>query len=282
MDQLVINPVTRATLERVTSSLPHALILHGKSGVGSGAIARHLAEQTGNVLDVIYPKKRQPNGSYDIDTENGTIIIDDIRTLYERTRSKFTSPQIVIIDFSGRSMSAGAQNAFLKLLEEPQQNVYFILAVQDLTQLLPTVVSRCQKIEIQPITKQQTDDLLATLNVTDPTKKARISFIANGLPAEIIKLATDDAHYDARIKTVQDARMILEGDSYSRLRIIQGYKDKRPVALQLLDDMIHQLQLSTMKSPNPATISQLDDLITAYERIKANGNIQLNLASVLL
>lgn len=282
MSELVLHPTTQARLEHVARNMPHALMLHGKSGAGTGSIARELASKIGTILDTIYPKKRQPSGSYEVDLTSGTIIIDDIRSLYERTRSKFTTPQVVVIDFSGRVMSPGAQNAFLKLLEEPQQNIYFILAVQDLTQILPTVMSRCQKIEILPITDAQTEALLDSLDITDPTKKSRIAFIAPGQPAEITKLATDDAYYEARIKTVQDARTILGADSYTRLTIIQSYKDKRPVALQLIDDMIRQLQLTAMKSPSPAILEQLDSLVSAHERIKANGNIQLTLASVLL
>lgn len=282
LDDLLIDDTTRARLDVVTSDMPQALILHGKRGVGLSTIAQAMATQCGTLLDILYPKKRAPNGSYTVDTVAGTVIIDHIRALYERTRSKFTSPHIIIIDLSGRPMSPGAQNAFLKLLEEPQSYINFIIVTHDMTTLLPTVVSRCQRVDVVPISQAQTTSLLDSLGVTNATKRARMLFIAAGLPAEITRLATNDTYYDERVKTVQDARAILEGDAYVRLTIIQSYRDKRAGALQLIDDMTHQLALSLQKSPTPTIVTQLDSLTEAYERIRGNGAIQLTLAKVLL
>lgn len=124
--------------------------------------------------------------------------------------------------------------------------------------------------------------LLDSIEGSDMTKHARILFIAEGLPAEIKRLCTDEAYYNARVKTIQDARTLLEGDSYTRLKTIQLYKDKRSLTLQLLDDVIHQLQLSVSKTVQPVTLRQLDLFTRAYDKIQANGNIQLNLAKVLL
>lgn len=282
LDGLVIHPTTRQLIEKTAKSMPHALIIHGQKGSGESAIALALAQSVGSLLETVLPKKRQTNGTYSVDRESGTIIIEDVRALYEKTRSKFTTPQVVVIDFSGRPMSTGAQNAFLKLLEEPQSQIHFILAVSDMSTLLPTIVSRCQRIDVLPTTTDQTQTQLDKLGVSDPTKRARISFIASGRPAEINRLVTDEEYYDSRVKTIQDARAILEGDSYTRMKIVQTYKDKRHVALQLIDDMIAQLKLSLQKTPSPSTIEQLDALLGAYDHIRGNGNIALALAKVLL
>ncbi len=282
MDELLLHEASRALLQKNIKQLPHGLLIVGKRGVGVGTIASTVARSVGVVLETVLPKKRQASGSYAVDIENGSIIIDDIRGLYERTRSKFTSPQVVIIDFSGRTMSHAAQNAFLKLLEEPQDQVYFILASNDVSSLLPTVVSRCQRIDILPITRIQSETLLDSLSIVDATKRARILFIADGHPAEIKRLAGNDIYYEARVKTIQDARTILEGDSYARLKLVQSYKDKRVLSLLLLDDSIRQLQLSLANSVQPATLKQIDAFIDAHEKIRSNGNIQLNLAKVLL
>ncbi len=282
LDDLTIHPRTRSLIQQSILHPSHAVLLHGKAGTGVGSIAAAMANVYGSRLETVFPKKRQPNGSYEVDEKKGTIIIDDIRQLYDRTRSKFTTPHVVVIDFSGRSMSPGAQNAFLKLLEEPQPMVRFILAVHDMTTVLPTVISRCQKIEVLPATDKQSAALLDTLAVTDPTKRARISFIAQGLAAEITRLATDETYYEARIKTVQDARALLSGDSYSRLVLIQSYKNNREDALQLIDDMAQQLLVSLRKNTARTAIKQLDALIATREHIRGNGNIPLALANVLL
>ena len=63
-------------------------------------------------------------------------------------------------------------------------------------------------------------------------------FIASGLPAEVTRLATDETYYSQRVQTVQDAKSALEGTSYRKLLIARKYKDQRPLALQLVDDML--------------------------------------------
>ncbi|MCG8565179.1 MAG: DNA polymerase III subunit delta', partial [Desulfobacterales bacterium] len=70
-------------------------------------------------------------------------------------------------------MNVQAQNALLKLLEEPPENTFFILLAQDLSGLLDTILSRCRKIRFKPITGQAlVDHLVGNLNV--PAQRAAI------------------------------------------------------------------------------------------------------------
>ena len=281
MNDITLHPATAKQLERIAKNPPQALIINGKKGIGTTDVALFIAAKLTAVIQTITPKKRigtQPVEDYD----NGAIIIDDIRDLYEQTRSKLTEPRVFIFDFGDRTMTHGAQNAFLKLLEEPQPKIHFILATHHPDALLPTILSRCQRIDLRPITTEQTSRLLDQLAVTDSTKRARIEFIATGLPAELRRLAADQAYYEQRVETVQHARAIIEGTPYARLLIIRKYKDQRPQALQLIDDVLLQLQRSLTRSYDKRLIDQIDALVAAYEKIKANGNIQLQLTSVLL
>jgi hypothetical protein len=283
MTKLTINAASQRLIELTIQQLPNALVISGQSGVGVTAIAKHIAKSVGSPELIITPKKRLQNGAKLVeDFENGSIVIEDIRQLYTQTRSKFVSPQVFIIDFANRQMTLQAQNAFLKLLEEPQANIYFILATHHPEQLLPTVLSRSQRIDIAPLSSTQTTEFLDSLQINDSTRRTRIEFIAKGLPAEMYRLAKNDEYYQDRITTVQDARTILEGSSYQRMLTIRQYKDQRVKALLLIDDIMQQLTLAIKRSPQPAVIAQIDSLVSAYERIQANGNIQLQLTKVLL
>ncbi len=86
--------------------------------------------------------------------------IDEVREL-ERT---IALGQSVIIT-NAQNLSAEAQNAFLKTLEEPQANIVLLAENED--QLLPTVVSRCIVIDL-PIesVNLNVSDLLNTLRQT--------------------------------------------------------------------------------------------------------------------
>jgi DNA polymerase-3 subunit delta' len=61
--------------------------------------------------------------------------------------------KIVIVDEAHR-MSSGAQNAFLKTLEEPPPNSVIILITSNPDSLLPTIRSRCQLIRFSPLPEQ--------------------------------------------------------------------------------------------------------------------------------
>lgn len=60
------------------------------------------------------------------------------------------------------TMRKESANAFLKLLEEPSDNVMFILTATKSDQLLPTIVSRCQHIRLAPLTQEEITNGLVT------------------------------------------------------------------------------------------------------------------------
>jgi DNA polymerase III subunit gamma/tau len=78
--------------------------------------------------------------------------IDDIRDLRERVRyapAQLRS-KVYIID-EAHQITGAAANAFLKTLEEPPAHTRFILATTDPEQLLPTIVSRCQRFDFRRV-----------------------------------------------------------------------------------------------------------------------------------
>lgn len=61
----------------------------------------------------------------------------------------------VIVLTNVDTMRKEAANAFLKLLEEPSGNILFILTASKPDQLLPTIISRCQQIRLNPLTTEE-------------------------------------------------------------------------------------------------------------------------------
>lgn len=78
--------------------------------------------------------------------------IDDIRDLRERVKYAPTQLQtkFYIID-EAHQITGAAANAFLKTLEEPPPHTKFVLATTDPEELLPTIVSRCQRFDFRRI-----------------------------------------------------------------------------------------------------------------------------------
>lgn len=272
MNTPIMHPSSHAQLTLMLRDLPGAVLLTGETGVGLATIAAYIADQIAAPMITVLPEKDEK-----VDIDKGTIGVDSIRRLYDQTRSKQTGHLVVLVDYAER-MGVQAQNAFLKLLEEPREGIHFILATHTPDSLLPTVHSRAQQIVIQPITRSQTEALIESLGVTAATKRTQLLYMADGLPAELTRLVGDSDYFDARSQIVRDAREFLSGTTYARLRVAHRYSDSRDKALLLLSDSLSILKRTIQQKPDARHLGQIDALLDCYKQIKANGHIKLNLA----
>ena len=84
------------------------------------------------------------------------LLVADSEKIVEESFVKPTSSskKIFIISSIDNSMES-AQNKLLKTLEQPPQNVYFLLTSSQVEKVLPTVRSRCNKIALQKLSNKQ-------------------------------------------------------------------------------------------------------------------------------
>jgi DNA polymerase-3 subunit delta' len=248
----------------------------GPVGVGLGTIVRYIAGSIVKTVEVVLPEKDEK-----VDLEKGVISVESIRRLYTQTRSVHIGKQVIVIDYAER-MGHQAQNAFLKLLEEPAEGVYFIIATHSPTTLLPTILSRCRQVVLRPLTHAQSEVFLDQLDVKGEKKRTQLLFMADGLPAELTRLSSDEAYFESRSSIVRDAREILQSTVYQKLKVINTYKDDREAALRLLDVVSNILERSIRQKPQDTLIRQIDALLYARQQIQANGNIRLCLARLVV
>ncbi len=99
--------------------------------------------------------------------ENRNILIDDIRRLQEELALKAFSdrPRVAVVVPADR-MTVQAANALLKTLEEPPPATHLLLVSHRLSQLPPTIVSRCQKIPFSPLPADEVAAILRDLPET--------------------------------------------------------------------------------------------------------------------
>lgn len=268
---LYSNETSREHLEAAMKAGAHALLLSGPEGVGLMTIAQQYADVSGAIVSLVLPGKDEK-----IDLEKGTITIASVRRLYEQTRTVEPKGRIVIIDYVER-MAPAAQNAFLKLLEEPVEGTRFMLLSHQPQQLLPTIHSRVQHIVLRPITKEASNALLDELLVTDATKRTQLLFIAEGLPAALKRLVQDDELFKTRAETVKDARTFVTGTPYDRLLVAKKYKDTRPGALLLVEDALRMLQRTLEAKSDANALHMLTRLENVHKRLSEQGNIRLQL-----
>jgi DNA polymerase-3 subunit delta' len=74
--------------------------------------------------------------------------IDDTRSLNNLIRLSFNEPTLIVCQ-NIHEAGEEALNAFLKNLEEPQANIYFVLTAPSIRKVLPTIVSRCEVVRVK-------------------------------------------------------------------------------------------------------------------------------------
>lgn len=73
--------------------------------------------------------------------------IEDVKSLSNLIRLSFDEPTLVVSQ-NIHQATEEALNAFLKNLEEPQENIYFAFTSPSVSKVLPTIVSRCQVVMV--------------------------------------------------------------------------------------------------------------------------------------
>jgi DNA polymerase-3 subunit delta' len=179
-------------------------------------------------------------------------------------------------------MAPAAQNAFLKLLEEPTEGTRFLILTHQPELMLPTVMSRSQQIDLRPITPAQSNELLDMLKVTDATKRAQLLFIAEGLPAELTRLVQDEATFTSRATLVKDARGLVTGSAYERLLLAKKYKDSRADALTLIEDALKLLKRTIATNGDAASLRMMTRFEVIHKRLSEQGNVRLQLSATVL
>lgn len=271
MSNIYLQPSVKKQLKSIVDLSPQSILLFGKSGVGLNTAAQELALRMTSKASVM---TINPD-------EKGSIKIKTIRELYSHTRTKHSEKLAIIID-DADTMLQPAQNALLKLLEEPPEHVVFILTAHTPQILLPTIRSRVQSLEILPISSKQTDTLLDDLEVKDATKRSQIKFMAGSLPAEINRLSGDNEYFEARVSSIREARKFIKGSSYDKL--VTSYKigNDREKAMSLLRDAAHITEVSIKQKPSANLAELLSKIVLTQEKLLADGNIRSQLLRLVI
>ncbi|HEX4662377.1 MAG TPA: hypothetical protein VH144_02055 [Candidatus Saccharimonadales bacterium] len=265
----ILHPATALGLANFAAHPAQAALVHGTEGIGLDTIGLYAAQQLtkdGGTITHIIP-------------DSTTITIEQIRELYVTTRSKAASRRVIVIHEAG-SMQAPAQNAFLKLLEEPTQQTYFVLLTHSLDALLPTIRSRVQQIELLPISDIAAQKLL-TQHSIDAALGRQILFIAPGLPAEIVRLATDENYRNQQFALATIAKQLISSALFDRLALIQKLSSDRQQTLHALQLAARMLSFQLLRQPSREVAQQLDRLQIALAAIRQNGSLKAQLLRLL-
>ena len=174
--QLVGQEVIATTLRQAVEQgkISHAYLFSGPRGTGKTSVAKIFAkamncpnQKGGEPCNDCYICEAITNGSLedvieiDAASNNG---VDEIRDIRDKsTYAPSLAPHKVYIIDEVHMLSTGAFNALLKTLEEPTENVVFILATTELHKIPATILSRVQRFEFKSIKTPAIQDHLKTV-----------------------------------------------------------------------------------------------------------------------
>lgn len=175
------NEPLKAYLQKaiLENRLPQTLLFLGPCGVGKKLFAKAVAEKllaSPNSPDLHILTPEGKSGLYAIDT---------LREMIDQEHAApFQAPGKVFILEDADRMQPASANVLLKTLEEPTSDTTFILLSSNISEMLPTILSRCTVLSFQPLGRTLIETLLQAKGLSP-----RYALLAHGSAGKAFELA---------------------------------------------------------------------------------------------
>jgi DNA polymerase III subunit delta' len=214
--------------------LHHAWLVAGPAGIGKATLAYRMARHV-----LARPEERDParkslavppetssarqiaqlahpgllvlRRPYDLSRKRllSVISVDEVRKLraFLGHTAEAGGWRVVIVD-SADELNPNAANALLKSLEEPPPRALFLLVTAQPSGLLPTVRSRCRRLDLQPLDRESlrraVDAAMTAADIKPPSagKWLQLERLADGSVRAALQLATGGIELNERIEQI--------------------------------------------------------------------------------
>lgn len=253
------------------NKISHAYLLCGPRGTGKTTTARIIAKS----LNCAKGPTLEPCGECPscLDISNSTPIdvieidaasnrkVEDARNILEKIQFVPVNGRfkIYIID-EVHMLTTEAFNTLLKTLEEPPENVIFILATTEPHKVLDTIISRCQRFDFRRIT---TEDIVSRLKYISQQEKINIS---------------EDALYTIARSSQGGMR-----DSLALLDQISVLDAGKEISSQDVNEMLGRLSFEVLFELSSAVLnSETQNALVLLDKIYNKGNEPFQIVSNLI
>ena len=283
MAELLLNKSTHRQVKTILKSPPHALMICGPAGSGKTALADMLsAELLGTAADKLsgqpyFSRIQKPADKQEIPIEAIREVIKQLKL--KPVIGNQAVKRVVLIE-DAHLMSAEAQNALLKAIEEPPPATMFILSCLSETAVLPTIASRTQKLKLGPVSL---DDAKNYFGKDYDLKSIDSAWSLSGGSAGLMSaLLSQDSQHQLK-SAVEEAKQLLRLERYERLLYLDKLtSDKRHLAdiLEALARILAVLHRSAINSGNHKVAKRL--IIARQQVDKALLGLEVNASPRLI
>ena len=223
-----------------------------------------------------YDLKMKPHTDIDIIEEGAeTITVDMIRNLKLSAGKKacLLPYRICIINGADR-MNIQAQNALLKLLEEPPTDTKFIFTARNKNAFLKTLLSRLIKINLAPISPFECKQIIIDRFKVEPKEAEKLSNIFDGLFSEAIEFLIKEDNMNLLKLAEQVEKNIESSDFYSLAARLDNINQEDFIRFLCYLECILMYKFKSNKKMD--NINEIFDAINiTLEHLEKNANFGL-------
>jgi DNA polymerase-3 subunit delta' len=145
------------------------------------------------------------------------IKIDPVRQLiYELTLKPVEARRRVARLLQFDAANVETMNAFLKTLEEPPGDAIILLTAESADSLLPTIVSRCEVIQLRPLPLATVREALITRWLVPAERAELLAHLSGGRLGWAVRMQADKEALDERSQKLDDVRRLLGASRVER------------------------------------------------------------------
>ena len=279
--------------------MPQSIIFSGPKGIGKSKLALTFSEQlmqdkksiTSHDLlsnfDTISNSKKVYICKREFDEATNkyksAISIDQIRKMKEFF--SLSQPEynwrIAIID-AADEMNESSSNAILKLLEEPPNKSIIILISHNYYSLKSTIISRCQKITLKPLSEKEMGELLSR-EVNNQEEINLIISLSEGIPSLALNLTKEETlnTYKRLIDLVSNTENSTQSQIFDLIES-QKFGNQNEVSLDLIDLILILIRRVIRSLLNDEELITNDIESQMFEKIVDQSNMTIILAELYL
>lgn len=283
---LILHPVTAEQFEALTANPTHAIAVVGPRGSGRRSLAEALAAR---LLALKNGKLDAHPYFLRLRRDETSISIEQIRQLQRFTQLKTTGSRAIrraiLLADAGR-LTLEAQNALLKLLEEPPADTVLLLTVENEHALLPTIMSRVQTLTVHAPPAQAIRQHF--LKQFDAAAVDKAFFLSGGLPGLMVALLQNKQQHPL-FAAVNRAKEILQASAFERLVIADSLSKNREEARGALRALRHIAEIGLTQAATRQDAQKLRQwhgivkgAYAAEEALAANASAKLVLTNLML